>query len=318
MVLFGPDVSHYQSGIDLKRAAAEGHSFVIGKVSEGSSFKDPQWPKTRDQGKAAGLIVIGYHYLTTDSATAQAANCAAAIGDKSTPIALDWEDRGGNYANVLAVLKAFRAAGLNVRLLYTGSWYWQPQGSPNLTGTGLALWKSRYPTTNPGAPAALYAKVPANYWDGLGSLPTSLLQFTDHASVAGISSDCSAFRGTRDQLAALLGIGSPAPTQGDDDMFTDDDRDKLAQATSVLDGIWSQLAGEGAAPGQFTGWPRFTPADAAQRAGKPLTAVDYLRVADAQSGGVATGGSPTAGLSDADKEDLAERIAQKLATRLAQ
>lgn len=280
MVLFGPDVSHYQSGIDLKRAASEGMQFVIGKISEGSGFKDPQWPRTRDQGHAAGLLVVGYHYLTTDNPASQAANCAAAIGDKSVPVALDWEDRGGNWSNLLAVLKAFRGFGLNVRLLYTGQWYWQQQGSPNMTGAGLALWKSRYPTTNPGTPAGLYAKVPASYWAPLGGLDTKILQFTDHASVAGISSDCSAFQGTRDELAALLGLGAstPAPTpQEDDDMFTDDDRKVLLENNRILRDLWQQIAGAGAKPGEFTGWPSFDGGS-----GKALTLVDYARQADAQ------------------------------------
>lgn len=316
MVLFGPDVSHYQSGIDLKRAASEGCSFVIGKISQGASSHDAQWPATRDQGRAAGLLICGYHFLTTDSPAAQAANCAAHIGDKSIPVALDWESGGGNGANLLAVLAAFRTAGLNVRLIYTGSWYFGPNGAPDLTGTGCALWKSRYPSTNPGAPAALYGKVPASYWGGLGGLATSLLQFTDAASVAGVSCDCSAFQGTRDQLAALLGVGAPTPPEGDDDMFTDTDRTNLAQALSILDGVWSQLAGDGAAPGQYTGWQSFDGGS-----GKALTLVDYARQADVQLNGIRageSGTSPAPGLSDADKDDIAERVAAKLAARLDQ
>lgn len=205
MVLFGPDLSHFQAGFDFKRAAAEGMQFCVGKISQGAGMKDTQWPKTRDQGRAAGLIVIGYHYIDGTSPAAQAANCAAWIGDRAIPVALDWEAGGGNYAQLAAVTAAFRKAGLNVRLVYTGAWYWQPQGSPDLRPLGLALWKSRYPSTAPGSPAGLYAKVPTSYWAGLGGLDTRLLQFTDHAAIAGMSTDCSAFLGTRDQLAALLG-----------------------------------------------------------------------------------------------------------------
>lgn len=209
MVLFGPDLSHYQAGFDFKRAAAEGMQFCVGKISQGAGMKDTQWPKTRDQGRAAGLIVIGYHYIDGTSPDAQAANCAAWIGDKTIPVALDWEAGGGNYAHLAAVTAACRKAGLNVRLVYTGAWYWQPQGSPDLRPLGLALWKSRYPSTAPGSPTGLYAKVPASYWAGLGGLDTALLQFTDHAAIAGMSTDCSAFNGTRDQLTALLG-GTPS------------------------------------------------------------------------------------------------------------
>lgn len=78
---------------------------------------------------------------------------------------------------------------------------------------------------------------------------------------------------------------TPAPTpppQEDDDMFTDADRKVLNENNAYLKAIYEQLAGPGATLGKFTGWPRFTPADVAARAGKPLTPVDYLRVADAE------------------------------------
>jgi lysozyme len=267
-VIFGPDLSHYQSGFDFNRAAAEGLQFVVGKISQGSTSHDTQWPKTRDQARAAGLIICGYHYVDGSHAADQAANCARNIGDKTTPVALDWEANGGNWSNLLNVLAAFRAAGLNVRLLYTGAWYWQQVGSPDMSKCGLALWKSRYPSTNPGAPAALYSKVPASYWAPLGGLETRLLQFTDHASIAGMNVDCSAFQGTRDELAALFGTTPPAPPVEDD--MTDADRQLLAA-------IWSQLAGQDAKPGEFTGWPSNEGGS-----GKALTLVDYARQADVQ------------------------------------
>lgn len=277
MVLLGPDVSHYQSGFNFAQAAAEGMSFAIGKVSQGSGMRDTQWPKTRDQARAAGLILAGYHFLDTSSAAAQAANCASWIGDKSIPIALDWETGGGNFANLAAVLKAFRTAGLNVRLIYTGAWYWSAVGSPDMTSLGLPVWKSRYPTTTPGSPSALYAKVPASYWAGVGGLDTKLLQFTDHAQIAGMQVDCSAFNGTRDELAALLGS---TPTE-DDDMFTDADRAVLNENNRILRDIWQQLAGPGAEPGEFVGWEAF-PGGSVNPDGTPVkaTLVDFGRQAD--------------------------------------
>ena len=98
--------------------------------------------------------------------------------------------------------------------------------------------------------------------------------------------DLAAFRA---RVAVLLGDplhripkGPPTPQEDDDDMFTDTDRKMLAENNRILRDIWQQVAGPGAEPGKFTGWPRFTAADAADREGKPLTAVDYLRVSDAQ------------------------------------
>lgn len=211
-VIFGPDLSHYQQGIDLAKAAAEGHQFVLAKISQGASSRDPMWASYLAAGRKAGLLVAGYHYVTTDPPDKQAANCAAAIGDRSVAVALDWEANGGTWANFVAVLAAFRKAGLNVRLAYCPRWYWQQQGSPDMSAVGLPLWSSRY-VGNGGAPAEVYKQVTAAQWGGYGRLSVGLVQFTDKATVAGKAVDCSAFGGTRDQLAALLGYtaGAPAP-----------------------------------------------------------------------------------------------------------
>lgn len=208
-VIFGPDLSHYQQGIDLAKVAAEGHQFVLAKISQGASSRDPMWASYLAAGRKAGLLVAGYHYVTTDPPDRQAANCAAAIGDRSVAVALDWEANGGTWANFVAVLAAFRKAGLNVRLAYCPRWWWQQQGSPDMSAVGLPLWSSRY-VGNGGAPAEIYKLVTAAQWGGYGRLSVGLVQFTDKATVAGKAVDCSAFGGTRDQLAALLGYTTAA------------------------------------------------------------------------------------------------------------
>jgi hypothetical protein len=218
VTIFGPDLSHYQDGVDLARVAAEGHVFVIGKVSQGSGSRDPLWPRWRDGAREHGLLLAGYHYIDTSDPARQAANCAGWVGDRSIPLALDWEQGGGNWANFLAVLAAFRAAGLHVALAYCPRWYWQQQGSPDMSKAGLPLWSSRYPTTQPGAPAALYRAVTDAHWAGYGGLPVGLLQFSEAAQIAGHTTDCSAFNGTRDQLAALLGGGPPSDLSKENDV----------------------------------------------------------------------------------------------------
>lgn len=79
---------------------------------------------------------------------------------------------------------------------------------------------------------------------------------------------------------------APPPPPQEDHMgatqFTDEDRRILLENNRILRDLWQQVAGPGAEPGKFVGWPRFTASDAAARAGKPLTAVDYLRVGDAE------------------------------------
>lgn len=308
VTIFGPDISHYQAGFDLSRAAAEGCEFVIGKVSQGSSFKDSQWPHTRDEGRAAGLLVVGYHYVDGSNPDAQAATCASWIGDKSIPVALDWERNGGTIKNLKAVLAAFRQAGLNVPLVYTGGWYWGEVGSPDLRPLGVALWKSRYPSTNPGSPSALYSRVPSSYWAGLGGLDTKLLQFTDKASIAGRSVDCSAFQGTRDELAALLG-----GTDQEDDEMNADDRKLLTEIHEQLCTLVGPWGG---------GVSDVEPGDEDHPAAEYKLFQYVLRnnVEIHQALKALQGeqpGGPVA-LTDADREAIATRVADLLAVRLAQ
>lgn len=69
----------------------------------------------------------------------------------------------------------------------------------------------------------------------------------------------------------------PPPPQEDDDMFTDADRKILNENNRILRDIWQQLAGPGAKPGEFVGWPPFE-----NGSGKPRTLVDYGRSSDVQ------------------------------------
>lgn len=208
--LFVADLSRYQAGIDVAQIARDGIVGVIAKVSQGDSGRDPEWPRHRDATRRAGMLLAGYHYVTTEPAAAQAANCRAALGDVSIPLALDWEDSSGPWSNFLAVVAAFRTAGLRPVLAYAPRWYWTQQGSPDLRGAGLPLWSSRYVTTD-GVPGEIYAAVPAERWQGYGGAEVALLQFTDHARIAGQCIDCSAFRGTRAHLAQLFGATAPTP-----------------------------------------------------------------------------------------------------------
>lgn len=84
-------------------------------------------------------------------------------------------------------------------------------------------------------------------------------------------------------LAAMRQFNSgqvqpPAPKPPvEDDMFTDADRKVLLENNRILRDIWQQLAGPGAGPGEFTGWP-----PNATGSGAPRTLVDYGRQADVQ------------------------------------
>jgi len=271
-VIYGPDVSHYQGAIDLRRARAEGMDFLIAKISQGAGMRDSRWPRNRDEGRAAGLLVAGYHYVTTEDPGAQARNCAGWLGDKSVPVALDHERGGGNINQLRATLAAFRAAGMRVVLTYCPPFYWTEIGRPALTGLP-PLWKARYYTTG-GSPQQLYAKTPAAFWDAYGGMTPVMLQFTDGATVAGMRVDANAFRGSRAELAALFGStdGGTTPTPGGFLMALNDA--EQAEMRDMLRNLHFQLV-TGDGPKDHAGWQTF-----AGGSNERLTIVDYLRRAN--------------------------------------
>lgn len=278
-MIFGPDVSRYQGAVDHARVRREGHEFLIAKISQGSSLRDPQWPRNRDGARAAGLITLGYHYIDTTNADAQARNCAGWLGDRNVPVALDHERGGGNIGQYRAVLDAFRRAGLRVVLSYIPPFYWREIGQPDLHGLP-PLWKARYPGGTAAGPSAMYAKVPGHYWDAYGGQTPVLLQFTDQALVCGQKMDCNAFRGTRQEFAALVGGGGGASAQLEGFLMGLSDAEQ-GEALAILRNLHFQLiTGDG--DKDHWGWQTW-----AGGTGERLTVIDYLRRSNERTESVA-------------------------------
>jgi hypothetical protein len=206
MVTFGLDISHHQdAALDLARCRREGIEFVIIKSSEGSSFVDQEFAANLAEARVAGLLAVAYHYVRANAtAAAQVANVARVV-PRDVPVIPDVEAGSGGVALVRELVDRLRAAGYRVPLLYLPRWYWQQIGSPSLAGLP-PLWSSRYPDIVVGSLADEWADVPGQYWNGYGGLGVAVLQFTSSASIAGHRPiDANAFRGTRDELAAVLG-----------------------------------------------------------------------------------------------------------------
>lgn len=208
---WGIDISNHQGVVDLDRVKAEGFSFVWAKVSEGSSYRDPFWPRTRDDAKRLGLILAGYHYIRTGDAMAQARTFVDHLGDKSIPAMLDFEEGSGNIDMFWAVKNAIESLGVSVRLSYIPDWYWERIGKPDLSKVP-GLIASEY-VNGTGYASVLYPGNDSPMWKAYGGRKPDILQFTDRATVTGRPMDANAFRGTPDQLRALL-AGKPA---GEDD-----------------------------------------------------------------------------------------------------
>lgn len=216
MTLYGPDVSNNNWGSQSACVAfmdalpGEGFSWVEAKVSEGNYYQDPYWAPTLAACRALGIPCIGYHYVTTNDPTSQAATFVGNGG--GAVVMLDFEANSGDINNFWAVVTAFNAAGVQVALSYIPHWYWQEIGSPDLTGVP-GLIASDY-VSGSGYASALYPGDTSGYWFSYGNATPAILQFTDAAVIDGISVDANAFVGTADQLAQLLGATptTPPPT----------------------------------------------------------------------------------------------------------
>lgn len=219
-VTFGLDLSHHQDlGLDLARCRRDGIQFVLLKATEGSKFVDPEFTANLAEARAAGLLVAAYHYVRGNAtAESQYANVAHLV-PRDVPVIPDVEANSGGVGLLREFVEELRAGGYRVPLTYLPRWYWQELGQPSLAGLP-PLWSSRYPDNVVGSLVDEWADVPTRYWDGYGGLDVAVLQFTSSARIAGHAPlDANAYRGTREQLAALLGVTSPpAPTEEDQAM----------------------------------------------------------------------------------------------------
>lgn len=201
MTIFGVDISHNQTGIDLERAASGDTVFLAAKVTEGRNYQDPAFDSFRRQAEAQGLLFAAYHYLRGDSSPVeQALNTLAALEDPNVPVIIDLERTNGSPQPNMVHARAYRNAivsrgGKVAGLLYLPEWYWSEIGRPDTSGWDL--WASSY-----GGNAGSYPGDSSSRWNHEGG-KTSVLQFTSAGRVAGYSGniDVNAYKGTRDELA---------------------------------------------------------------------------------------------------------------------
>lgn len=205
------------SGISMAEVAGQGFDFVFCKVSEGNYFQDATWAGYRDAAQAAGLLLAGYHYAASSSTPAsQVANFQKCVGDLTIPVMIDFEANSGTMSDYWALVQAFNNAGQRVALSYIPEWYWsQSMGSGDLSQVP-GLISSNYPGGS-GYASTIYAAVGGDSgsgWNAYGNATPQIWQFSDQATIAGYTLDANAFRGTRAQLAALLGITQKTVDQG--------------------------------------------------------------------------------------------------------
>lgn len=210
MTVYGLDISHWQDGLSLSTGRDQGFTFVIAKMTEGTTVVDPNYASFRDAAKAEKLLFAAYHFLRSDSdPVAQAKFAVSKLGDKSIPIMLDVEKKDSvNSKPTLTQAKAFidavKVAGGRVSLVYLPHWYWHDYlKSPSLSGLP-SIVASHY-INGSGYGSVLYKKVTSDFWDSYGGQTPVILQYSDQGKYTGYSGnvDMDVFQGTETQLKAL-------------------------------------------------------------------------------------------------------------------
>ena len=273
---------------------------LITKATEGTTYTDPTYASYKAKAAAAGTPFAAYHFLAHKvDVAAQAKHAYAVIGH--VPAMLDVESGttgSPTLTEVVAFVKAYRALGGTMTLIYLPHWYWQGNwGAPSLQvleDLGLALISSAYTT---------YSDTGVG-WNSYGGMKPAIWQYTSTPR------DMNAFKGTIAELAALFagttGQGS-VPIAGEDMPLTTDDVHTLLTAKSLPADTPTMSLGT-------------VVMDAQAKARAAAAGVDALTgKVDALAAKIAalpTTAAPAAPLADADKDDIAKRVADLLAGRL--
>lgn len=214
-VLYGIDISNHQGEFDFAAAKVEGFTFATHKVTEGDGYRDPLWPRAREQMREHFPGAFGGYVFCRQSAhpEREADLLLQHLGDPSIPIQLDYEDTdgGGSVEDMWARIQAIEARGMRVFATYVPRWYWQSRMGSRALGDVPALWNSHY-VTGTGFASTLYETQPATIAAGWADFhpgaPVHILQFSETARVAGQQVDVNAFRGTESELRALFSGGT--------------------------------------------------------------------------------------------------------------
>ena len=290
--IFGVDVSEHQDGMSLAQAKREGMEFAILRLCDGT-YRDRTFRSHLDDAERAGLLVSTYWYLRAPSEGTSIAQQVDVIdqqmgGRRDLGVWIDVESVAGDRklltgADVCEAKRELESRGYTVAGIYSGAWYWEqmPGGEPDMSGLGC-LWVSSYGRNRTGLPRNLYQGDGGDGhagWDyPLGDRKPDILQYGSNAQVAGHTVDINAYRGTREQLAAIFN-GDIQPQEE----FTVSEADRIIKhITDYISGfvgpigsdtkdVRQQLTG-GRDAGDYRGWPQL----GKDSQGRNLTLVDAI------------------------------------------
>lgn len=228
-MIYGVDISNYQAGLDdfgaLPRDALD-FAFIL--CSDGR-WRQPHFGRQLVGCRNAGLLTAAYHYQRANVSVQEQLDAIAAQAPLDCPVIIDVEEGSGVGATGVRILRelvqSLRNRGYKVPLVYVPRWYWSAPANhptkPGLSSTDLSglppLWISWYPDYRTRSKEDGAKQLPTSVWNGYGGLSVAVAQFTSSGRVSGYGGaiDQNLYRGTRDDLAALLG----GTTTGEDDFL---------------------------------------------------------------------------------------------------
>jgi hypothetical protein len=234
---YGWDTSHYDgpiTGAVARLAYTQGIRFATAKIGEGAAYDDPADGTALANLRAAGMRVLGGYYVvrSTPSPAVQVARCIA-LADRDEPWWRDfpgwfwqvdlerWPTDSVKPAQGIAFGDQLRAVTGRGVLMYAS----HGQYGDSLAAWDGDLWNANYRTNRQAPFADLYPGDSSPGWDAYSGRVPAILQYASTATIGGLTTcDANAFRGTVDDLLALIIKGVP------DMPVTDADADKIQHA----------------------------------------------------------------------------------------
>jgi hypothetical protein len=270
-VIYGWDASHYDAVPNMARVISEGFSFMTHKAGgDGNDAELADWWKAAKPHRAVSIevdekgeefladangkpgVLVGAYWVLRPDLSGSAVNKADAFLarlDSQAPgwrdamfiLQLDcesWGDSSGkkkpNKAYIKAACDRLRAKAPKLMPIVYAS---AGDYGDGLSGLGYPLWNARYSVSyRTGTASGLYSAAlsAGSGWKAYSGQVPAIWQFTSSATIVGQTTcDANAFRGTLDELTALL-----APGWSDDMALSDADRTLIAdQFKAVNDRI---------------------------------------------------------------------------------
>jgi hypothetical protein len=226
VTIYGWDMSHYDAP-SIGNAVSQGISFITHKIGGDATDQeaDDWWANVRSL--PSSVVLGGYQVLLPGSPQAKAdaflARCDVALPGWRNRDAfifqLDAEKWNGDSDTIpsIAECNAFcdrlvaKTNGKYMPMGYLPHWVY-----PSVAGFRYPVWASNY-VSGSGAFKRLYPGDNSSRWASYGK-PISILQYSSSATIGGQTTcDANAFRGTVDQLRALVTPGAQLDNEPQED-----------------------------------------------------------------------------------------------------